>query len=311
MTTTVEETAPPPPQTFVRSTPAVAGRPPASRTFTDVQLAIGRVMIVVSLLGVWTLLYLTLFSGFEANHAQHRLYPRFRTELALGTAPTGAPIDPGAPVALISIPRAGVKNLVVVEGTGTRELQEGPGHQRGSVLPGQHGTSVVLGRALSFGGPFGRLKDLVQGDPITVTTAQGTFTYTVSSARRKGDPVPPDPAAEDGTLTLVTAIGSGPFKDLTPSQAVYVDATLTGKAVGPGPVATKVDTDAQMSSKVGSGTLAFLALALQLLILVLLGTAWLRARWSPLGAWIVGTPMVLGALWAVSSLASRMLPNLF
>lgn len=309
MTTTLTEGSGP--TTFVRTDPAVGGLPPARRSFGDLQVAVARVLIVLALLGSWMLVYLTFLSAFEADHDQHALYSRFRTELAEGTAPTGAPIATGAPVALISIPRAGVKNLVVVEGTGTGELQKGPGHFRGSVLPGQHGTSVVLGRALTFGGPFAHLDELRVGDPISVTTAQGTFTYSVTAARRKGDPVPPAPADKDGRLTLVTAVGHGAFSRLTPSEAVFVDATLTGNAVGAGPVGTKVSAEAPMSSHVGAGTLAFLALALQLLLAVLLGSAWLRARWSPLGAWIVGTPMVLGALWAASSLATRMLPNLF
>lgn len=311
MTTTLEERPAQPPRTVVRTAPASAERPPARRTSADVRLAVSRVLIVVALLGGWSLAYLTLLSGFSASHDQHALYQRFRTELADGTAPVGEPIATGAPVAVLSIPRAGVKGLVVVEGTGTSELQHGPGHYRGSVLPGQHGTSLVLGRALSFGGPFAHLDRLRVGDPITVTTAQGTFTYAVQGARRKGDPVPAAPAATDGRLTLVTAVGSGPFSRLSPSRAVFVDATLTGKAVVGGAVGTTVATERPMSTHVGSGTLALLALTLQLLVLTLLAGAWLRHRWSPLGAWIVATPMVLGSLWAVSSLASRMLPNLF
>ncbi len=46
------------------------------------------------------------------------------------------------------------------------------------------------------------------------------------------------------------------------------------------------------------------------LLVVLLVVAWLRAGWSSLGGWIVGTPMVLAGLWAVSGLASQLLPNL-
>jgi sortase A len=308
--TTVIDRPQPQPRTVVRREPATPGAPPR-RSFSDVQVVIARPLIVVALFLVWILVYLMVLSPFSESHAQHRLYSELRTELALGEAPTGAPIDAGKPVALISIPRAGVKNQVVVEGTGTRQLQDGPGHLRGSVLPGQHGTSVLLGRSLSFGAPFGRLHKLRLGDPIKVTTGQGTFTYTVIDARRKGDPVPPAPTAgTDGRLTLVTAIGSGFLAKLTPSDTVYFDANLTGKAVGPGPVGTVVADEKPMTTHVATGTLAFLALALQLLIAALLVAAWLRARWSRLGAWIVGTPMVVAALWVVSSLASQLLPNL-
>ncbi|HEX4189563.1 MAG TPA: class E sortase [Marmoricola sp.] len=307
MTTVVDR---PVPRTVVRREPATPGRPPR-RTLSDIQVVIARPLLVIALFLVWILVYLIVLSPFQESHAQHRLYSQLRTELALGEAPTGAPIDAGKPVALLSIPRAGVKNQVVVEGTSTRQLQDGPGHLRGSVLPGQHGTSVLLGRALSFAAPFGRLDRLRAGDPIKVTTGQGTFTYTVADARRKGDPVPAAPTdAKDGRLTLVTAVGSGFASRLTPSDTVYVDATLTGKAVGPGPVATVVADERPMKAHVSAGTLAFLALSLQLLIAAFIGAAWLRARWSHLGAWIVGTPMIVAALWVVSSLASQLLPNL-
>lgn len=306
--TTMLESAP---RTSVRAEAATPGLPPPRHPFTELRVTISRVMIVVALFAAWIVAYLTVFSGFAENHAQHRLYGALRTELAMGTAPTGAPIASDAPVAVLSIPRIGLRNVVVVEGTSTRALQDGPGHLRGSVLPGQHGTSVLLGRALTFGAPFGSLDQLRPGDPITVTTGQGTFTYTVTGGRRQGDPVPAAPtAATDGRLTLISAIGSGSFARLTPSDTVYVDASLTGKAVGAGPVTDVLASEAPMSTHVPTGTLAFLALALQVLLVVLLVVAWLRARWSSLGGWIVGTPMVLAGLWAVSSLASQLLPNL-
>ncbi|MFL6160426.1 MAG: class E sortase [Marmoricola sp.] len=307
MTTTLVER--PSTRTVVRTEPPAAG-PPPRRALGDVGALVARPLLVAALVTGWILVYVTLLSSFQANHAQHDLYSRLRTELALGEAPTGAPIAAGAPVAVISAPRAGIRNLVVVEGTGARQLQDGPGHLRGSVLPGQHGTSVLLGRALSFGGPFGSLDRLRAGDTIRVTTGQGRFTYRVSAARQEGDPVPAAPAAGDGRLTLITAVGSGALAGLAPADTLYVDATLTGKAVGAGPVATVVPDEGPLKVHASGGTLAFLALALQLMVLVLLGTAWLRARWSALGAWIVGTPMVLAAAWVVSSLASQLLPNL-
>ncbi|MCW2786816.1 MAG: peptidase sortase [Marmoricola sp.] len=304
MTTTIHE-----PRTVVRQEPPRSDGPP-HRSLTGIRVVVSQLLIVIALITGWVLLYLVVFSGFEQSHAQHRLYSQLRTELALGEAPTGAPIDTGAPVALVSIPRAGVKNLVVVEGTAAKQLQQGPGHLRGSVLPGQHGVSVLLGRALSFGAPFGSLDKLRAGDTIKVITGQGKFTYVVTDARRKGDPVPPAPADKDGRLTLITARGSGPFGRLAPDNAFYVDATLSAKAVGAGPVTGTVADEQALTTHVSTGTLALLALALQLLILAMVLTSWARVRWSSLAAWIVGTPMVLGCLWVVSSLASQLLPNL-
>jgi sortase A len=297
-----------PPATVVRREPPRA-EPPPSRGWTGWHLDVGRTFIVVSLIATWVVVYLAVLSGFEQGHAQRELYDSFRTELALGTAPIGAPIDSGTPVALLDVPRAGIDHVIVVEGTGSGELKDGPGHLRGSVLPGQTGISVLLGRSLSFGGPFGSLTDLKAGDPITVTTGQGTFTYRVSGARQEGDPVPAAPAAGTGRLTLVTAVGSGPLARLTPSDAVYFDAVLD-KAVGPGPRSAKVLSEQPMKTHVGAGTLAELALALQLLLGVSVAAVWARVRWSSTAAWITGVPMIFAALWLVSSIGSRLLPNL-
>lgn len=309
MTTTVEPTAPEQRRTVVRQEPARSTARPTT-SWAGAQLVLARTLLVLGFVVVWVLAYLTFLSGFEANHAQSRLYSELRTQLALGLAPVGAPIATGAPVAVVSVPRAGIKNLVVVEGTSGRQLQDAPGHLRGTVLPGQQGTSALLGRSLSYGGPFGKLGKLHVGDPIQVTTGQGSFTYRVTGARRSGDPLPASPPVGEGRLVLVTALGSGPLAKLSPSDTVYLDATLGSKAVAPGARSAAVADEAPMKASFGVGTLALLALALQLLALVLVATSWARVRWSPLAAWIVGVPMVVGALWAVSSLATQLLPNL-
>ncbi|GAA1760505.1 hypothetical protein GCM10009795_003720 [Nocardioides hankookensis] len=295
--------------TAVRDLPtdtAPLPRPP--RGFSEV--ALGQTMIVLGLVAVWAFAYLFLFSGFQQGHAQHRLYAQLRTELALGEAPAGAPIAVGAPVALLSVPDAEVYDLVVVEGTTPAVLQQGPGHQEGSVLPGQAGVSVLMGRALSFGGPFKDVPQLRVGEPIEVTTVQGTFRYEVSGVRRKGDPVPPALTDGQGRLTLVTAVGEGHLAGLGPSRSVYVDATLQGDAQPAGAVAAIDPNGAPFAHDAGFTTLAVLVLALEVLVVAVLVVAWARHRWTPLAAWVAGVPVVLAALWLVSSAASRLLPNL-
>ncbi|MFL6160259.1 MAG: sortase domain-bontaining protein [Marmoricola sp.] len=311
----------PAPRTAVRHDPAEGGAPP-KYVWDSWNVDVGRTFIVAALLIGWVFLYLSVLSSFEQGHAQRELYQRFRTELALTTAPTGAvvgtdkitgratltPIETGAPVAMISIPRVGIKNLMVVEGSGGQQLKSGPGHLRNTVLPGQIGTSEVLGKALSFGAPFGDLDQLRTGDPIKVVTQQGTFTFHVVGARHKGDPTPALSAGY-GRLTLVTGVGHGLLSGLAPSDTVYFDADLA-KAVGPGAVSSKVADEQPMKVQLGGGLLAELALAIQLLIAVFAGAYWARTRWSGPAAWIVGVPTILAALWLVSSLASQLLPNL-
>jgi sortase A len=251
-----------------------------------------------------------VLSGLEQSQTQKSLYQELRSQLAAQTAPMGAPIAPGAPVAVMSIPTAGIEDLVVVEGTRPEQLQDGPGHKLGSVLPGQRGTSTIAGRSLSFGAPFHGIAGLDTGDPIRVTTAQGEFEYSVIGSRRDGDPSPAPVAGNAGRLTLVTAYREPGLAGLSASEQLFVDAELA-EAAPAGPRAT-VDTEAPalMAAGLDTTTLALLALSLQLLIAALVGFTWAWNRWSPRAAWIAAAPVVLATLWLVSSIGSRLLPGL-
>jgi sortase A len=268
---------------------------------------IAECLIVAALLLGWVVAYLLVLSSFEANHAQKQLYSQLRTDLALGEAPTEAPIAEGRPIATIAIPRVGIDDLVVVEGTRPADLAQGPGHLAGSVLPGQVGTSMLAGRRLTFGGPFRRIAELAGGDVVSVRTVQGLFSYRVTGVRRPGDPLPTALAADGARLTLVTADGNGP---LSASRTVYVDATLEGKAQPAGAVAAKDMQGVFFARDASVGTLALLALSVQLVIAALVWAVWAARRWSLLAAWITGLPVVLAALWLASSVGSRLLPNL-
>jgi len=288
----------------------VDASPPAGIDQEKVRVGMSTVLLSMSMLLTWVLVYLFFLSGLEQGHAQSALYGRLRTELAEGTAPQGAPIAPGSPVALLSVSQIGVDDVVVVEGSRPTQLQDGPGHVLGSVLPGQAGVSVIAGRSLSFGAPFSRLADLRAGAHITVTTGQGKFVYDVLGVRAKGDPVPAAVAAGGSRLTLITAAREPGLGGLRASRTVYVDAVLAEGAATAGAVAP-VDTGAHlMSTATDTTTLALLALGLQLLVLALVGFAWAWTRWSRAGAWIAGGPCVLAALWLVSSIGSRLLPGL-
>ena len=283
-----------------------ASPPPGGTERAPLQIGFSQVLLALAAILSWLLLYLLVLSGLEQGHAQSALYERLRTELALGTAPTGAPIAAGAPVAVLSIPGAGSEDTVVVEGSRAVQLQDGPGHVLGSVLPGQAGVSVIAGRSLTFGGPFGQISQLPVGAPITVTTGQGTFVYEVSGARLRGDPVPTPPGDGESRLTLVTAIRGAGLGGLQAGETVYVDADLSGEAVAPGPVATADVGNRLMSSGVDTTTLALLALGLQLLLGSLAGFVWAWNRWSRAAAWFAGAPSVLAARWRVSATRSRL-----
>lgn len=300
----------PGPSTVLHAGTVDASSPPGAGEREPVRIGSSQILLAVALMIGWFLIYLFVLSGLEQGHAQSELYEEIRTELAEGTAPTGAPIAAGNPVAVLSIPGAGIDDLVVVEGSRPAQLQDGPGHVLGSVLPGQRGVSVIAGRSLSFGGPFAEIADLPYGAPITVTTGQGAFVYEVVSVRTKGDPVPAAPPSDGSRLTLVTSARGSGMAGLQASQSLYVDAVLTDGAVPGGPVATADVGVPLMSGGLDTTTLALLALSLQLLVLALVGFLWSWLKWSRSAAWIAGGPCVLAALWLVSSIGTRLLPGL-
>ena len=78
------------------------------------------VLLSVSGLALWGAFYTLVLSSVQEHRAQHILYTHFRSEVAEGTAPTGGPIAHGAPVAVLDAPRAGLRHLMVVEGTTPR-----------------------------------------------------------------------------------------------------------------------------------------------------------------------------------------------
>lgn len=119
-------------------------------------------------------------------------------------APTTERPVPGDAVALIEIPEIGL-DRAVVEGTDVADLRRGPGHYSGTVMPGELGNAAIAGHRTTYGAPFNRLDELDRGDPITVTTVNGTYAYTVEETLvvhpGDGSVLAPTPQAQ---LTLTT-----------------------------------------------------------------------------------------------------------
>ncbi|WP_278259716.1 sortase [Nocardioides convexus] len=215
----------------------VDASPPPGIADRQIRVAGGRVLLGVSLVLGWVLLYLLVLSDFEQNHAQNVLY--------------GEPTHPGSPKArhrrarrwtparpsrCSRSPRSTSRTSSSWRAPARARLQDGPGHRPGTVLPGQQGVSVVAGRSVSYGRPFAHLPEVRRGARVVVTTAQGRFTYDVTGIRREGDPSPAPPGAGASRLTLITAAGKGSQVSLLhSSETVYVDAVLSSGAVAAGP----------------------------------------------------------------------------
>lgn len=261
----------------------------------------------------------------EVRHHRDQLiaHADLRESLATGEAPVsqvgpdGRLLPLGTPVAFLEIPRLGLKE-VIREGTTSGVLRTGPGHRRDTILPGQIGVSVVMGRQTAFGGPFGRIKELKAGDTLSVTTGQGRHRYQVLGVRRAGDPVPFPQERADGKkasrLTLVT--GDGPA--LMPTGVLRVDAdlddsgdkpsnpkltppkVLTAKSLPPSELAMGTDSDAWI----------MIVLWSQALVAAAILTAWMLRRWGKWQTWIVAVPVLAAIGMTLADELARLLPNL-
>jgi sortase A len=263
---------------------------------------------MIGIVCLWIAIQLLLLSGISQQRDQDLLYQQLRHDLAGATGPVGPVVPAGDPVALLQVPSLGLEQ-VVVEGTASGDLLAGPGHRRDTVLPGQVGTSVVYGRAATYGAPFADITDLVAGDEITVVSGQGEKTYTVSGVRRAGDPLPQPVADGAARLTLVTAEGSGRLGALAPDSVVYVDADAEEGYPAPAGRAAAVPESEQAMAR-DTSALPLLALMLALLLALTLGVIAARQRWSAALVWVVAAPLAIALAWATTDVVMRLLPNL-
>jgi sortase A len=88
----------------------------------------------------------------------------------------------GSALGSVDIPRIGLKT-VFVESTVHNALKKGPGHYRGTVLPGLYGTVGLAGHRTTYGAPFRRVDELSPGSRIILRMPYGRFTYKVTGSR--------------------------------------------------------------------------------------------------------------------------------
>jgi len=158
-------------------------------------------------------------------------------ELASSAAGVPPTLAPGSPLALIEIPRVGVRAMVV-EGVDGKSLRRAVGHIPGTSLPGMAGNVVLAAHRDTL---FAGLRDIALGDRIAVKTDRQSYTYRVGSI----DVVAPtavevmDPTAES-VLTLITCF---PFDFVGPAPMRFVvRAELLG---APPPAALQAEDDSR------------------------------------------------------------------
>ncbi|MGI5507164.1 class E sortase [Lentzea sp. CA-135723] len=283
--------------------------PPRPKAVQPLEIAlITRVLGGLSLALLGFVAYVLVVGPMTHDRAQDLLYADAREKLAEIEMPTGGSIEPGSPVALLEIPGLHL-NEVVVEGTTGGLLTDGPGHLRTTPLPGQPGSAVIMGRALTFGGSFRDITALREGDEVVATTGQGRFVYRVDGVRRDGDPMP----KPGGNHLVLLSAEVSEFLGLPikVERTVFVDTTLvhpSPSGLTPPPVSLLPE---ERALERDAGGLVPLVLWSQVLLLAVAGFTWARTRWGRWETWFVGAPVVLAASWQVYEyFAISLLPNL-
>jgi len=267
---------------------------------------IGGILTTAGLLMLAGLIFEFYGSALIAQHSQEGLLLGFKA--AAQTTVLGLPTvtaAEGTPVALLSIPRLGVTQLVV-EGSSAADLESGPGHLSVSPMPGEFGNSVILGRRTTWGAPLRDLNLLRSGDRVAVTTGQGSFNYVVRTVGRVGvDDVGPLSGTLDSRLTIVTS--DPPY--LFTGRLVVV-AMLQGQPVAVAtrnpPTVTAADLGLGFNPLWLAPTFVFLQL--------LIGAIWLMGRmrrryWPASVTYMFAGPTIVALTMATVMTLDRALPG--
>ena len=294
----------PPPDEPEAEPEATAVPPPEPRwTPGRIRRICGMALFGMGVVLALFLVYEFVFTGMREERSQRALLPQFTQRMATGTFGDPAAPVPSGPVAMIEIPSIGT-HQIVVQGSSPSDLKQGPGHMPGTPLPGEFGNSVILGHNKLYGGPFGGIHSLHEGDDIVVITGQGRFAYDVDKVVTvaPGDKDVIGPALES-LLTLVTS------KSPTSNDRVAVVAKLHGKPVavpqrpqafaGPDEHGTSGDSSGLLLAIIWSALLAAtVAVAIRL-----------HAVWPRAAAHLVTTPVMLLLLWLIFQSLDLLLPG--
>jgi sortase A len=91
-------------------------------------------------------------------------------------------VPDGAAIGRLTIPKIGVA-YEVVQGTGTGDLELGPGHYASTSFPGLGETVAIAGHRTTYLAPFRNINELHRGARIELQMPYGTFHYVVESQR--------------------------------------------------------------------------------------------------------------------------------
>jgi sortase A len=181
-------------------------------------------------------------------------------------------------VGIIVIPKIGL-NKAIVEGIGTADLREGPGHYSNTPLPGESGNAAIAGHRTTYGAPFYRLNELGSGDQITVTTPQGNFRYVVN---RSIEVDPSDVSVIDPTTTNELTLTTCTPRFSAARRLIVQAALVSAPAPAALPRASASTSPPSLAGQTGA--------------------------WAPVLGWGLGALAVLVGLWLVARTRRRRWP---
>jgi sortase A len=287
---------------------------------------VGRTLVGLGILVLAFVAYQLWGTSLSESHAQQVL--RHQLSGRLGSSPTvgaqeappgrssgslpaaGAPgvsaqaPSEGAAIGIIKIPKIGV-DKVFVEGTGTADLREGPGHYSGTPLPGQPGNASIAGHRTTYGAPFSRLDDMRPGDQILVTTQQGTFRYDAT----RSEVVDPSNVSVIGPTTAPQLTLTTCTPRFSAAQRLIVQASLVGSpALGTPVVRDAKSNSSNLAGDTGNAApvVAWGAATAAIGVGLWLLARTRRRRWI---VYVVGTPGVLATLFMTFAATSKLLPT--
>ncbi len=290
--------------------------------------AVGKIFVTLGLLILLFVAYQLWGTGIYESQQQSKLASQFKREIhqhpttttaegapAVTTTTAAAPTPPpGDAIGHLVIPKIGVDKYVV-QGVGVPDLRKGPGHYPTTPMPGQIGNAAIAGHRTTYGAPFNRVDELDVGDPIEITTTQGTFTYKVD---KKPFAVPPTQTdvltpTPDATLTLTTCNPKFSASQRLIVQATLVlpknEAPLPTAASAPASTAKNTESLAQAESA-ATGTSLAPTYLWGFFVLIVGGLWWLvfhrYPRWT---TWLAGVIPFLAVLFVFYVYLERVLPQ--
>ncbi|MCE7005066.1 class E sortase [Kibdelosporangium philippinense] len=162
------------------------GPPQSGDRARNVVRNIGELLItagmIVLLFVVYELYITDLFSAGKQREATAALDDQWQhpgADVVEGGERTNKiELEDGKGFAKLYIPKFGADfHFTVLEGTNDKTLEKGPGHYKGTALPGDHGNFSVAGHRVGKGAPFNDLDLLKSCDAVVIETSTSWFTY--------------------------------------------------------------------------------------------------------------------------------------